>query len=122
MDTRLLEKAEKKYIRKDLPDFNVGDTIAVDTIIREAGKTRTQTFEGIILAQKGSGSRETFTIRKISYGVGVEKIIPLHSPNIKKIEVKKRGKVRRSKLYYMRKRIGKRATKINENVSKKAKA
>jgi len=114
MDTKLLKFAEKAQIRKDYPQFEVGDTIAVESILREKGKQRTQTFKGIVIAIKGSGLRKMFTIRKISMGVGVEKIYPLHSPNINKITFLKKGKIRRSKLYYMRGRIGKLATKIVE--------
>jgi len=114
MDAKFLEKAEADQIRTDLVEFEVGDTIAVHNILREKGKQRTQVFTGIVIGIKGSGLRKTFTIRKLSAGIGVEKIFPLHSPNIKKIEFVKKGKVRRSKLYYMRKRVGKKATKIAE--------
>lgn len=113
MNTKVLDKIEQKYMKK-LPKFKVGDTIAVHTIVREGSKQRIQIFRGIVLAIKGSGTRKTFTVRKISQGIGVEKIFPLYSPNIEKIEVIKRGSVRRSKIYYMRERIGKLAMKINE--------
>ncbi len=122
MDTKILEKVEQPYIRTDIPEFKVGDTVAVHTIIREKDKKRTQVFKGIVLAIKNSGTRKTFTVRKISYGIGVEKIFPLHSTNIKKIEFIRKGKVKRSKLYYMRQRIGKRATKIAEGTISKAMA
>lgn len=113
MNTQLLNKVESKVIEsKKLTPFSAGDTIAVKSIIREGDKQRTQTFTGIVIAIKGSGIRKTFTIRKISFGIGVEKIIPLYSPNIESIELIKKGKVRRSKLYYMRNRIGRQATKI----------
>lgn len=108
---------EKKYLKK-LPKFNVGDTIAVTTLIREGDKHRNQTFKGIVMSINGSGIRKTFTVRKISMGVGVEKIIPVNSPNITKLEVIKRGDVRKSKIYYMRKRIGKRALKVGEKAGK----
>ncbi len=122
MDTKLLNKIEKDYIKNDLPTFKVGDTIAVHNIIREGDKSRIQIFKGIVIAIKNSGSRKTFTVRKIaSNSIGVEKIFPLHSPNIKKIDIIKKGKVRRSKLYYMRNRIGKNAMKIKEAISEKIK-
>jgi len=101
-------------IRKDIPEFEVGDSIAVHNILREKGKERVQVFRGIVLAIKGSGLAKTFTIRKISSGIGVEKIFPFNSPSIKKIVFEKKGKVRRAKLYYMRKRIGRSAIKITE--------
>jgi large subunit ribosomal protein L19 len=116
MKQELLKQLEAKFIKK-LPKFDIGDTIAVSTIIREGDKTRVQIFRGIIIAIKGAGISKTFTIRKISTaGVGVEKIIPFNSPNISKVVVIKKGTVRKSKLYYMRKRIGKRALKITEGV------
>lgn len=114
MDTKILDKVENQFIKTDVPQFEVGDTIAVHTIIREGEKQRTQIFKGIVLAIKGSGTRKTFTVRKISSGIGVEKIFPIHSPNISKIEFIRKGKVKRSKLYFMRDRIGKRATKVAE--------
>lgn len=116
MNEQKIKELESKFI-KDLPKFDVGDTLAVSTIVREGDKKRTQIFKGIVIAIKGSGIRKTFTIRKISMGVGVEKILPLHSPNISKIKVLKTGVVRKSKIYYMRKRIGKRALKIKEGVA-----
>ncbi len=119
MNTKTLEKIENKQIKTDFPQFEVGDTIAVHNLIREGEKSRIQVFKGIVLAKKKSGLRETFTVRKISSGIGVEKIFPLHSPNIKKIEFIRKGKVRRSKIYFMRQRIGKRATKIAEGVISK---
>lgn len=112
MNTHLIGKIENANIRKDLANFKVGDTIAVETIIREGDKQRTQTFKGLVISIKGSGTRKMFTVRKISYGVGVEKVFPLNSPNISKIEVLKSGKVRRSKLYYLRERVGKLALKV----------
>lgn len=112
MNTQVLNQIEKQNSRKDLPNFKVGDTIAVDTLIREGERVRTQTFAGLVLAIKGSGNRKTFTLRKISYGVGVEKIIPVNSTNVSKIKVLKDGKVRRSKIYFMRDRVGKLAMKI----------
>jgi len=96
------------------PKIEVGDTIVVENIIREGDKKRIQKFEGIIIAINGSGVSKSITVRKISYGVGVEKIFPLHSPNIAKIQVLKHAKVRRSKLYYLRDRIGKAATYLKK--------
>src|SRR5690606_23444413 len=99
-------------IRKDLPEFAVGDNISVYNIIRDEGKSRVQIFKGLVIKRKGTGPSATFTIRKISDGIGVEKVFPLNSPNIEKIEVNKLGSVRRSKIYYMRDRIGKLAMKV----------
>jgi large subunit ribosomal protein L19 len=117
MNADLQNKIEKKFVRK-VPEFHTGDTIAVTTAIREGDKQRTQTFKGIVLMTKGDGIRKTFTVRKISDGIGVEKILPLYSPNILKVVVLKRGDVRRSKLYYMRGRTGKRALKVMEKEGK----
>ena len=102
-----IEAIEQEYLKKDIPDFNVGDTVRVHVRIKEGGKERIQVFEGTVIARKHSGINETFTVRKVSYGIGVERVFPIHSPMIKKIEVKRRGKVRRAKLYYLRKRVGK---------------
>lgn len=107
-----IEQLEKQFARKDLPNFKVGDTVEVQTIIREGDKQRFQKFKGVVIAIHGSGSRKTFTVRKISYGVGVEKIFPWNSTNIAGIEVIKSGSVRRSRIFYMRSRIGKLAMKI----------
>lgn len=100
---------EATQFRDDLPDFNVGDTVNVHLRVVEGEKERTQQFEGICLNRRGSGANETFTVRKISEGVGVERIFPIHSPRIDKIEVKRRGKVRRSNLSFLRDRVGKSA-------------
>ncbi len=99
--------------RKDLPEFSAGDTITVYTKISEGDKTRTQFFRGIVLQRRGSGATETFTIRKMSGNTGVERIFPVHLPAIEKIEVNKRGKVRRARIYYQRERTGK-AARIKE--------
>jgi large subunit ribosomal protein L19 len=117
MNTKVLDKIEKGYLRTDLPEFHPGDTIKVHTKIVEGEKHRIQIFEGIVLAIKGSGTRKSFVVRKISKGVGVEKIYPLHSPNIAKIDLVKSGNVRRAKLYYMRERIGKKALLIKEKTA-----
>jgi len=113
MNTDLLAKIEKPYL-KTIAKFDVGDTVEVYYIVREGEKSRIQVFKGIVISIKGSGTRKMFMVRKISYGIGVEKIFPLYSPNIEKVVIVKRGDVRRSKLYYMRKRIGKRAMKVDE--------
>lgn len=103
-------------------EFRAGDTVKVFYRIREEGKERVQPFDGIVIAMKGAGISKTFTVRKIaSQGIGVERIFPLHSPNIKKIEVLKRGKVRRAKLYYLRGKVGKKATRVKGRISKNAK-
>lgn len=94
------------------PELSVGDTVVVDTVIRDGDKKRIQKFKGIIIAIKGKGTSKTFTVRKISYGIGVEKVFPLYSPNVEAIEVVKHAKVRRSKLYYLRERVGKAATTL----------
>lgn len=112
MNTQLLNKVENKVIRRDLPNFKVGDTITIDYIIREGERSRNQKFTGLVIAINNSGARKTFTIRKLSYGVGVERIIPWNTPNIAGIEVLKHGKVRRSKIYYMRDRVGKAVTRV----------
>lgn len=105
----LLELVEREQLRTDLPDFKVGDTVRVHVKIIEGEKERVQPFEGIVIRKKKGGIRSTFTVRKISYGVGVERIFPLHSPRIEKIEVINRGRVRRAKLFYLRNLKGKAA-------------
>lgn len=112
---------EGKYMKKDAPKFNIGDTVDVRFKVTEGDKTRIQVFSGIIIGRKGSGLRETFTVRRISYGEGVERVFPLNSPLVEKVEVKKKGKVRRAKLYYLRGKIGKKATKVKEKVVQKSK-
>lgn len=113
MNTEILAKVEKSEL-KDVPEIKVADTVEVLSYITEGGKTRTQLFAGLVIAIKGSGTRKMITVRKISSGVGVEKIFPLHSPNIKEWKVIKSEKVRRAKLYYMRERIGKAATRLKK--------
>jgi len=112
MDKRI-QAIEAQYQKKDIPKFKVGDTVDVQLKIVEEGKVRLQSFEGIVIARRGSCLRETFTVRKVSYGEGVERVFPLHSPSIEKISVVKKGNVRRAKLYYLEKKIGK-ATKVEE--------
>ncbi len=114
MDKRI-NMVEAQFIKKDIPQFNVGDTVDVQVKIIEEGKTRAQSFEGIVIARTGSGLRETFAVRKISYGEGVERVFPLHSQSIEKIVVIKRGDVRRAKLYYLKKKVGK-ETKVQEKI------
>jgi len=109
----VINELEKTFVREDLSDFRPGDTIAVHYKIKEGERERIQVFEGVVIAMKGGGSRKTFTVRKVSYGVGVERIFPLHSPLIEKIVIKKEGRVRRAKLYYLRGR-SKKASRIRE--------
>jgi large subunit ribosomal protein L19 len=109
----MLDLIEKRYTRSDLPDFRPGDTLRVHVKVKEGVRARIQVFEGIVIARQHGGLDETFTVRKISSGVGVERIFPLHCPSIDKIEVKRQGKVRRAKLYYLRKLSGK-AARIKE--------
>ena len=108
---------EAKHLKKETPEFSVGDTLKIQVKIVEGDKMRLQAFEGVVIARKGSGIQESFTLRRISYGEGVERTFPLHSPFVEKIEVLKRGKARRAKLYYLRKKIGKK-TKIEEKEGK----
>lgn len=108
-----LDQIEGAQLRDDIPDFGPGDTVRVHVRVIEGGRERTQAFEGVVIARKGGGIRETFTVRKISFGVGVERIFPVHAPIIQTIEVLRRGDVRRAKLYYLRDRVGK-ATRIRE--------
>lgn len=110
---QLVDVITKKQLRKDIPDFKPGDTLKVYVTIKEGDKTRVQLFEGVCIARKGGGISETFTVRKISYSVGVERTFPLHSPVIDRIEVAKIGKVRRAKLHYLRGLSGK-AARIKE--------
>ncbi len=109
----IIESLTNDQIRTDLPAFNVGDTVKVHVKIIEGNRERIQVFEGTVIARKHGGIQETFTVRRISYGVGVERTFPVNSPKIAKIEITRRGKVRRAKLYYLRDRVGK-ATKVKE--------
>ncbi len=108
-----IESIEKEHLRMDIPDFRAGDTVKVHFKIHEGDKERIQVFEGAVIRKRRGNTRATFTVRKVSYGIGVERIFPLYSPNINKIEVVSRGRVRRSRLYYLRERKGK-AARIRE--------
>ena len=105
----IISKIEKEQLKQDVVEFNVGDSVKVHTRVVEGGKERIQLFAGIVIAKRGAGVNASFTVRKISYGEGVERVFPIHSPRISKIEVASKGKVRRSKLHYLRGRIGKKA-------------
>lgn len=109
----IIREIEAEQLRTDLNDFNVGDTVQVYAKVKEGNRERLQVFEGTVIKRQNGGSRETFTVRKSSGGVGVEKTWPLHSPSIDRIEVTRRGKVRRAKLFYLRDRVGKKA-KVKE--------
>jgi large subunit ribosomal protein L19 len=109
----VLETIEKEQMRLDIPDFKAGDTVRVYARITEGEKERIQIFQGVVLRKRKGGTGATFTVRKVSYGIGVERIFPLHSPNIDKVEIVSRGRVRRGRLYYLRKLRGK-AARIKE--------
>ncbi len=104
-----VDVVEQGYLRDDIPDFSPGDTVRVHVRVVEGNRARTQIFEGVVLRRQGGGLRESFTVRKVSFGVGVERTFPVHTPSIDRIEVTRRGKVRRAKLYYLRERVGKKA-------------
>lgn len=105
----IIRKIEQEQLKEDIASFNVGDTVKVHCRVVEGGKERIQIFAGLVIAKGGSGINSAFTVRKISYGEGVERVFPLHTPRISKIEVTNKGKVRRAKLHYLRQRVGKRA-------------
>jgi len=109
----IIRELEKDLMKKDITSFKVGDTVRVAVKIKEGDKTRNQAFEGIVIARKGSGMKETFTVRHISFGEGVERVFLTHSPQIDSIKVVKKGKVNRARLYYLRKRVGK-STSVEE--------
>ena len=114
-----LKMIEAEYTKKEMPRFNVGDTVRVMTKIYEADdKVRLHPFEGLVISRDGSGIRQNFTVRRVSYGEGIERVFPLYSPDIERIEIVKSGKVHRSKLYYLRGKIGRQATKIEEAQAK----
>ena len=108
-----LDQIESEYLRDDIPDFGAGDTVRVNVRVIEAGRERIQAFEGVVIGRSGGSIRQTFTVRKMSFGVGVERIFPVHAPIVQSIEVIRKGDVRRAKLYYLRDRVGK-ATRIKE--------
>lgn len=114
----LIKAVEQEQLRTDLQEVEVGDYVKVHLKVKEGNRERIQIFEGTVIAKKGGGIRETFTVRKVSYGVGVERILPIHSPRINKIEVVRKGKVRRAKLYYLRHRVGK-AAKVKQRLKAK---
>ena len=109
----IIRAIEQQQIKQDIPDFKVGDNVKVHYRIVEGNRERIQVFEGTVIAKKHGGIEETFTVRRVSYGVGVEKVFPVHAPSIEKIELVRHGKVRRAKLYYLRNRVGK-AAKVKE--------
>ena len=111
----ILRQIEQEQLRNDLPQFNVGDNVRVHVKIKEGNRERVQAFEGTVIKKQNGGSRETFTVRRVAYGTGVERTFPMNSPIIEKLEVTRRGKVRRAKLYYLRDRVGK-AAKVKELV------
>lgn len=111
--SNIIAEIEKEYMKKDVPQFNVGDTVRVSVKVKEGNRERIQAFEGIVIAKKNGSVRESFTVRRVSFGVGIERTFPLHSPRITDIVVIKHGRVRRAKLYYLRNLSGK-AAKIKE--------
>ena len=111
----IIKAFTNEQLKTEIPEFHVGDTVKVHQRIVEGQRVRTQIFEGTVIARKNGGISETFTVRRVSYGVGVEKTFPVHSPNVEKVEVIRRGKVRRAKLYYLRDRVGK-SSKVKEQL------
>ena len=111
----IIDQIEKEQLRNDITPFNIGDTVRVDVKVKEGDKERIQAYEGVVIAKKGSGVRETFTVRRVSFGIGVERTFPLHSPRIDKIVVTRKAKVRRAKIYYIRDLSGK-AAKVKEDI------
>jgi large subunit ribosomal protein L19 len=114
MNQALLEKIHSEQFRKEKAEFNVGDSVRVHTKVVEGDKERIQIFAGVVIGKRGRGLNETFAVRRISYGEGVERVFPVHSPRVDKIEVERKGAVRRAKLTYLRKRLGKGATLVKE--------
>lgn len=112
-----LRELEKEQMRTDMPDFGPGDTVRVHVKVREGEKERIQVFEGVVIGRRGGGVRESFTVRKVSYSIGVERVFPVHSPNIDRIEVVRHGRVRRAKLYYLRNLKGK-AARLEEEYNR----
>jgi large subunit ribosomal protein L19 len=122
MNQALLDKIHGEQLRKDNAKFNVGDSVKVHTKVVEGDKERIQIFAGVVIGKRGRGLEESFTVRRISYGEGVERIFPVNSPRVDKIEVEREGRVRRAKLTYLRKRVGKGATAVKEKETKVAAA
>jgi len=110
----IIDQIEKEQLRNDIAPFNIGDTVKVSVKVKEGDKERIQAYEGVVIAKKGSGIRETFTVRRVSFGIGVERTFPMHSPKIEKVVVTRKGKVRRAKIYYIRNLSGK-AAKVKED-------
>ncbi|MDW8106876.1 MAG: 50S ribosomal protein L19 [Armatimonadota bacterium] len=117
MNHNVLQEIEKPYLKTDLPDFRPGDTVRVHVRVVEGGKERIQVFEGVVIARRHRGIADTITVRKVSYGVGVERTFPVHSPMVAKIEVVRRGKVRRAKLYYLR-NLSAKASRLEEDIDR----
>jgi len=111
--SNIIQELEKQHLKTDVPDFKPGDTVRAHVRVVEGSRERVQVFEGVVIKRRGSGLCETFTLRRVSYGVGVERTFPIHAPKLEKIEVVRHGRVRRAKLYYLRHRIGK-AARIKE--------
>jgi len=111
----MIKAFTSEQLKKEVPVINIGDTVRIHNKIKEGARERIQLFEGVVIAKKNGGISETFTVRRIAYGVGVEKTFPIHSPNVVKVDIVRSGKVRRAKLYYVRDRVGK-AAKIKENI------
>jgi len=122
MNQALLDKIESEQFRKDGAKFGVGDSVRVHTKVVEGDKERIQIFSGVVIGRRGHGMNEMFTVRRISYGEGVERVFPVHSPRVDKIEVERQGKPRRAKLTYLRRRLGKGATLVKEREAKAAPA
>jgi large subunit ribosomal protein L19 len=118
MNQILLDKIEATHYRKEPLQFNVGDSVRVHTKVKEGDKERIQVFAGVVIGRRGHGLNETFTVRRISYGEGVERVFPIHSPRIEKVEVERQGHVRRAKLTYLRQRLGKSAMLVRERESR----
>jgi large subunit ribosomal protein L19 len=116
----IIKTLEQEQLRSDLPVLSIGDYVKVHLKVKEGSRERIQIFEGTVIAKKGSGLKETFTVRRVSYGVGVERILPVHSPKISAIEVVRKGKIRRAKLYFLRERVGK-AARVKEKLDVKEK-
>src|SRR5229473_5405159 len=120
MNQALLDKIESEQYRKEAAEFAVGDTVRVHTKVVEGDKERIQIFSGVVMGRRGHGLNATFTVRRISYGEGVERVFPVHSPRVEKVEVERKGSVRRAKLTYLRKRLGKGATLVKEKEGRAA--